>query len=210
MDRDHVFLGLLVAFILAGGAALFVDANLYLERFGTTGPIAITVASALQVILAPIPPGGLSILGGYLYGPWLATLYVMTGIAAGSIIVFTLAKQYGRGLVERYVSTERIARYDQHLRDHGAVYLFIAFLLPFFPDDILCMLAGLTDMHWTEFLLALVLGRTPLFFIYSYFGANITSLTDPWFVTGIAAFLTIAVVLLVHRDRLRAWIDTTF
>ena len=35
----------------------------------------------------------------------------------------------------------------------------MAFLFPFFPDDLLCILAGLTDISWKRFLVLVVLTR---------------------------------------------------
>ena len=62
------------------------------EGFGAWGPIAIVLLTIAQVILAPIPGQAIQAVGGYLYGPWLGTLYSMIGLAIGSFITFWLAR----------------------------------------------------------------------------------------------------------------------
>ena len=55
-----------------------------------------------------------------------------------------LARRFGRPLVERYVDPQLMVRLDDMVERYGMVFIFLVFLLPFLPDDALCLLAGLT------------------------------------------------------------------
>ena len=55
----------------------------------------------------------------------------------------------------------------------NAKYSFVLMmLLPLFPDDVLCMIAGLTDMSWTFFMVTQLVTRTIGVFTMSYLSAG--------------------------------------
>ena len=47
-------------------------------------------------------------------------------------------------------------------------FFAIAILLPFAPDDALCMLAGIANMTWLQFLLCILIGKLPVLLVYSF------------------------------------------
>jgi uncharacterized membrane protein YdjX (TVP38/TMEM64 family) len=59
--------------------------------------------------------------------------------------------------------------------DYGSAGLFVAFLLPTFPDDALCVMAGLTELRYRRFLVLLVVGRTPTFLAAAVAGTSLAS-----------------------------------
>ncbi len=163
-------------------------------------PLVFVVLQAVQVIVAPLPGGVTAFVSGYLFGTWYGVLYTMIGTVIGSLIVFGLARWLGRGFVEHMAEQQRIQRYDDAVARHGPSLLFFAFLLPFFPDDVLCALAGLSRIPLREFLWAVVLGRFPLFLAYSYLGANTGSYREPGFLLVVSAFLLLCVVTYWYKD----------
>ena len=74
-------------------------------------------------------------------------------------MVFQLARVLGRPFAERFVSRKNWDKYTEVFRRKRDLFLFLAFLFPFFPDDILCIMAGLTDISFRRFLLLVVLAR---------------------------------------------------
>jgi uncharacterized membrane protein YdjX (TVP38/TMEM64 family) len=51
--------------------------------------------------------------------------------------------------------------------------LFVLFLLPTFPDDVLCFVVGLTDIRFRTFLILVAVGRTPTFVTAVYAGTRL-------------------------------------
>ena len=47
------------------------------------------------------------------------------------------------------------------------IYFLLAMLFPAIPDDLICMLAGLTKMENKKFLLILLLAKIPTIALYS-------------------------------------------
>ena len=65
-------------------------------------------------------------------------------------------------------------KYQELLRAKAPVFLTLAFLFPFFPDDMLCILAGLTAISFRRFALIVVLARPwGLLFACALGGASI-------------------------------------
>jgi uncharacterized membrane protein YdjX (TVP38/TMEM64 family) len=122
--------------------------------------------------LAPIPGQAIEAVSGYLYGPFLGTAYAMLGMAIGSLITFLLARRFGRPLVIKLIGSKSMDRLDDLARRGGAPFFFLIWLLPFAPDDLACVAAGLTPMPTGQFMVLMVLGRLPGVFVSVWVGAN--------------------------------------
>ena len=122
----------------------------------------------LQIVL-PLIPGGAVLAGGVVcFGPWRGLLLNLLGTYAGSSINFALARRWGRPLAHQLVSESAREKYFRWLEDQKRFdKLFaLAILLPFFPDDTLCLVAGLSKMTFRRFLLILLL-KLPSVAVYS-------------------------------------------
>jgi len=174
----------------------------WVAGFGPWGPLVTVLLHTLQVLLAPIPGQTVGLVAGYLYGAALGTLYSLVGVMAGSALAMGLARWFGRPLVARLVGAERLARWDRVAQRQGPVFFFLAFLLPFLPDDLLCFLVGLSPLPIPYMLLLAAVGRLPGLWVASWVGANAT--TMPWWgwaglgVGGVA----LAALFARYRERL--------
>jgi hypothetical protein len=56
---------------------------------------------------------------------------------------------------------ERIHRYEQVMTARGGLLLWLIFLLPLLPDDMVCALAGLSGIAFQRFMVIAVVGRIP-------------------------------------------------
>jgi uncharacterized membrane protein YdjX (TVP38/TMEM64 family) len=204
------FSGVCAAMLLSGGVLWWVgpgalDPSWLRERLAALGPLAplaFVCLQALQVVVAPIPGQVLAGVGGYLFGSRLGTLYSMLGVVLGSTVVFVASQRYGRPFVERVLAPETLTRFDGFVAEYGTVGLFVAFLLPAFPDDALCALAGLTQLDYRRFLFLLVVGRTPTFLAAAVAGTSAASgdLAEAGLV--IAGLATASAVVYYFRERL--------
>ena len=57
------------------------------------------------------------------------------------------------------VSRRLSEKYQDVIRSKASVFLVLAFLFPYFPDDVLCILAGLTELPFRRFLVIVLLAR---------------------------------------------------
>ena len=114
------------------------------ERAGIWGPLVFIAIQFLQIVFAPIPGQVAGVIAGSLFGPWLGTLYSLVGSVLGCFLVFTLSRKLGRPFVERFVDKKHLKKFDRLTKNAGPMVFFLIFLLPGFPDDIICYLAGLS------------------------------------------------------------------
>jgi uncharacterized membrane protein YdjX (TVP38/TMEM64 family) len=166
----------------------------WVEQLGAWGPMAILLLEMIQALLAPIPGQAIEAVSGYLYGPWLGTLFPMIGMIIGSFIAFSLARRFGRPLVIRMIGRQSMARMDDLVRRGGALFFFLIWLLPFAPDDLACVAAGLTPMPARQFLILMTLGRLPGVFVSVLVGANVSRIQPIWWVLLFAGIALAAVV----------------
>lgn len=175
----------------------------WVERLGVWGPMAIVLLEMTQALLAPIPGQGIEAVSGYLYGPWWGTLFPIIGMVTGSSITFLLSRRFGRPLVIRLVGKQSMDRLDDLARRGGAPFFFLIWLLPFAPDDLACVAAGLTPMPFGQFLVLMTLGRLPGVFVSVLVGANAAKIDPLWWGILLAVIGIAALVLWRFGDRIQ-------
>ncbi|MBI5407959.1 MAG: TVP38/TMEM64 family protein [Nitrospirae bacterium] len=131
----------------------------FLDSLGPLSFFGFILLQAVQVIAAPIPGEVTGFLGGFLYGTVLGLILSTIGLTIGSFFNFWLSKTFGRPFVDRFISKETIERYDYLLHHKGAFLVFLLFLIPGLPKDLLCYILGLGHLSVKEFLVISTVGR---------------------------------------------------
>ena len=167
----------------------------WIQGLGPWGPAAIVLLEMAQVLFAPIPGQGIGTASGYLFGPWWGTLYAMAGTVAGSLLLFFLARRWGRPFAARLIGAEAMARLDDLASRGGAPFFFLIWLFPFTPDDLACLAAGLTSMSLRQFLILMILGRLPGVFISVWVGASVAPIKPLWWGLLLVAIAALALIL---------------
>lgn len=165
--------GTVIFIIWAWHHNLFTDEAVMkhnLEQFGSGAPFFFIIIQIIQTVI-PIIPGALTIpLGIVVFGHVPGFVYNFIGIMIGSIMNYFLAKRYGRPLVRSLVSEKQYQKYIGKLESsEGFKKLFIgSMFFPVTPADFLCYLAGLSNMKYKTFILALSTGKPFTLLLYSY------------------------------------------
>jgi uncharacterized membrane protein YdjX (TVP38/TMEM64 family) len=131
----------------------------YLQSFGALGPVVLFCLLVAQVFVAVIPGHALMVTAGYVYGS-TGLIVVIASTILGSQIAFTIARRYGRDLIYKLASPAIINKWDRTARHQGIIFYFFSFVLPIFPSDLMCYVAGLATISPRRFFIANVLGRT--------------------------------------------------
>lgn len=141
-----------------------------IAKAGPFGPLVFIIFQAIEVIV-PILPGGVSgSLGMLCFGTVVGFLYSYIGVIIGSCAAFWLVRKYGVRLLAKLVDPALFNKYYTKLHDSKNFKKLFAILifLPIAPDDLLCMIAGLTKMKFKTFLIIILLGKPVSSFLYSY------------------------------------------
>lgn len=132
----------------------------YIQKAGVIAPLIYIGISFLQVTFIPIPGAVTILAGSYVFGAWLAYFYSYIGMLVGSMFAYLLGKWIGRPFVN-WISggKEKTEEWLKKLHGKENILLFFMFLFPFFPDDVLCAIAGILPISWLGFLLMQVVTR---------------------------------------------------
>lgn len=131
-----------------------------IEKTGAWGPLIFILISFLQVTFIPIPGAVTILAGNLLFGPLLAIIYSFIGMFLGALLAFALGRWLGRPFVNWIMGDkETVDKYLERIKSKETVILFFMFLLPFFPDDALCSLAGITALSWPVFTVMQIITR---------------------------------------------------
>ncbi len=131
----------------------------YIAGFGNMAVFLFILFCFLQVVVLPVP-GSIAVAAGVaLFGPLKCAIFSFIGIVTGSIVAFAIGRWVGYKAVKWIVGKEALDKWLQKLKNKDYLILSIMFLLPMFPDDILCFVAGLSSMTWGYFLVMIVVTR---------------------------------------------------
>lgn len=145
------------------------DFQTYIQSFGIAGPLVLTVFQAAQVVV-PILPGYLGCAAGAVaFGTVTGFICNYIGISGGSIIAYFLAKKFGIRIVRMMFSENTYEKWSRRIEQSCSYgrFLFIATLLPLFPDDFLCYFSGLIKMDTKKFIWIIILGKPWCILAYS-------------------------------------------
>jgi uncharacterized membrane protein YdjX (TVP38/TMEM64 family) len=146
----------------------------YLLSFGPWSSVVFMLFQMIQVVIAIIPGEPLQIAGGYMFGTFLGTFYSIIGITVGYIIVFFIVKLFGYPLVKKLVAEKELEKFRFIINSPKLeATIFLLFLIPGIPKDILVYIAGLTPLNPITFFLIITIARTPALIGSAYIGAKI-------------------------------------
>ena len=154
----------------------------------------------LQVVFVPIPAAVIAIVGSLIYGPILGAIYCTIGILLGSYISYGIGKTFGFKIVSWVVGYDNAIKYSNILAKRGVFFLSIAFLLPLFPDDILCLVAGISTMKFSTFFIITTLTRPIGVIFMCIFGSGQIIPYSGWglVVWGIIIIAAISFIILIY------------
>jgi len=105
---------------------------------------------------------------------------------------------------------KRVEKYVDIFMGKQRHMLPIMFLLPFFPDDILCYIAGVTNISFSYFLLLTVLTRPWGLLISALIGSGMLSFNWViWMLIGIVIVISMFISI-KYGNRIKLYIIKTF
>lgn len=165
----------------------------YISQFGNMAVFLFILFCFLQVVVLPVP-GSVTVAAGVaLFGPLKCTIYSFIGIVLGSIVAFAIGRWIGYKAVKWIVGKDSLDKWLEKLKGKDYLILSIMFLLPLFPDDILCFVAGLSSMTWGYFLIMIVVTRA-LSVVTTSYSIGLIPFNTWW---GILIWIVIAVLIIV-------------
>ena len=158
----------------------------YLNNYGVLGPVVLFVILGLQVFLAVIPGHAFIVAGGYVYGLLWGVVITQISTVITSQIAYLLARKAGRQFVERMAPVTVIDKWNSLAEKQGGLFFFFALILPIFPNDLMCFIAGLSSVSPRKFFIANFCGRLPCAIFITLIGSHGFEMpVEFWVVMGV-------------------------
>ncbi len=169
-------------------------------------PIAFVALYTLIVSLSLPVAVVATLLGGFLFGPVLGTLFVVVAGTTGATVVFLVARTaFGEGL--RRKAGPLYERVAAGMRENAFEYLLFLRIVPLFPFFLVNILPALFDVRPRTFVIATLIGIIPGTFVYANLGrelGTLSSVGDLFSMKMFLAFLLLGVVALIPAGY-RTW-----
>lgn len=185
-----------------------------IENTGAWGIAVFLIIQILQVVILPLPAAICYIPGALIWGSLVGTLLASAGVLVGSLINYFIGKVWGKKAVEWIAGKETCEKYSAYFNKKGKVIFVLMQILPFFPDDILCMVAGLTAMNFPFFLAVMILVRPLVIAAYCYVLSGTFIPFEGWGLIVWGVIFIVCIVLAVlsfkYQDRFENWLVEKF
>lgn len=173
----------------------------WILTFGAMAPLVYIGVFSLQILIAPLPGQFLGVMGGYLFGVLLGSLYSITGLMVGASLAIWLGRRFGRPLLERFFDPTQLLLWEKKMRARSGFTWWLLFLFPM--PDVIFYAAGLSSTSLRTLLIALLAGRGLGLLLANTMG-HWTATSSPQWVLGQWILMAIlAGVIYFYQRRLR-------
>ena len=191
------------------------DLRNYVSGFGGYAVFIFIAIQFLQVVVLPIPGFITVSVGVLLFGAFIGSVYSIIGIVSASIVAFFIGRVFGYKVAGWLVGKENLDKGLELVKGKDKVILTFMFLFPFFPDDVLCFVAGLSSMSVPYYIVMITITRIINIVVsaYSVNGSIIPYNTWWGILLWIAVFILVAALCYViykHGDKIENFFKSKF
>lgn len=178
------------------------------------GPEAVFVyfcAQVIQIIISVIPGQALQIAAGFMFGFPLAFLVSVIGAVIGTVITYYLGKVLGKDAMHLLFGEETINNYVARMNSRrAAAIVFLIYLIPGIPKDVVSYAAGVSSMKLRPFLFLSLAGRLPGMIGSLLIGRQVY--TGDYHIAIIIGIVAVVAFTLgvIFRKRLMDWFDKAY
>ncbi|MDF2097492.1 TVP38/TMEM64 family protein [Aquibaculum arenosum] len=164
------------------------------EAYGLLAGLLFVAVYALATAVS-LPLGALlTLLGGFLFGPWAGTAYAVTGATLGAIAIF-LAARTALGTAWRARVGGTLERMRAGFRRDAFSYLLVLRLIPLFPFWLVNLVPAFLGVPLRIYVAATAIGIIPGTFVYASVGNGLGAVVEAGEATELGLLLRPAVLL---------------
>lgn len=147
------------------------------ENSGVWGLMSLFGLQVAQIFLIIVPGEPIEILAGMCYGGFWGTIFVMASAGVISTAIFFLVRKYGKKFVCDFCDEKKIEKIEKNKLFQNPkkieMIMFILFLLPGTPKDLLVYISGLLPIKPIRFILISTFARFPSVITSTLAGENL-------------------------------------
>ncbi|MBQ8909263.1 MAG: TVP38/TMEM64 family protein [Clostridia bacterium] len=154
----------------------------------------------LQVTFLPIPAAATTFAGMAVFKNfWIVSGISFVAVMLASALSFFLGRKVGKRLIVWIAGEEDCRKWSDKL-GKGKYVFFLMMLFPVFPDDILCMVAGTTNITWRFFIVTNLITRPIAILCTCFLGSGIIPFSGWWLILwAVLAIACVVVFVLCYK-----------
>ena len=179
------------------------------ESGGVFSSLVFMLLQILQTTVLQVPAIIVTLAGTLIFGSWKAFILSFVAVMIGSCLMFLLGRKLGKKFLNWLAGEEMAEKWTERL--NKGKYLFaLMMIFPFFPDDILCAVAGSSNMNFKFFFWINVVARSIAIGCTVFFGSGNIIPFSGWGLIVWAVILVFIGVLLFLSVRFQDKLDYVF
>jgi uncharacterized membrane protein YdjX (TVP38/TMEM64 family) len=123
------------------------------------GKLLFLLICFLQPIILPLPEAVTVPAGSAVFGSFTAAYLSFFGTISGIAVMFLIARIGGQKLVLKVVKEKHLRSYQKYVEKNETAILFLLFIIPILPDEIICLGAGIGGVSFSRFILIASLSK---------------------------------------------------
>lgn len=134
------------------------------------------LSTALSLPIATV----LTLMGGFLFGGILGTLYIVIGATLGAVAIFLIARS-SLGTTLREKAGPFYSKVSDNMKENAIGYMLFLRLVPIFPFFLVNILPALFNIRLLPYTLTTIIGIIPATFVYANIGrqlGHISTISD--------------------------------
>lgn len=128
----------------------------------------------------------------FTYGSIAGFLISYFGTIVGCICAYFLSRKFNNYFEKKYKSNDKVKELKKKLRKIKLPLLVVVLAIPFTPAFAINIAAGLTNYDFKKYLVALLIGKLPMIYFWSFIGASLKESLSDWTI-----LIKIAVMLII-------------
>lgn len=165
-------------------------------NYGIYAPlIYILIFAFLPITFFPVPI--LALAGGVCFGVTEGTIYTLIGAFFNSAIMFFMARYMGKDYIidflHKKVKPEKLSKYTNIDNNNGFFLIFILRLIPIMPYNVINYMAGLTEVSFSKYNIATMLGILPGTIIFLNVGDKMKEVHSKEFMISLALLVSLTI-----------------
>ena len=133
----------------------------------------------LESIIPVLPLSAFVAVNIFTYGNIAGFIVSYLGTVVGCVTAYYLCRKFNDFFEKKYKGNEKVKEVKKKLKNINVPTLAVILAIPFTPAFAINIAAGLTNYDFKKFLIAIIIGKLPMIYFWSFIGASLKeSLTD--------------------------------
>ena len=174
----------------------------WVSKFKLFGPLTLILLMIVQMFLFVVPNIFVMMVAIISYGPIWGAVIAFLGVFASSSVGYLIGKYVGPATVHKLMSEKVKNKTANFIKRYGVFAIAIT-RISSLSNDSLSIVAGILKMKYRRYILATLVGITPLIILLAVYGENGKILRSLIWIAAISLMILVAYIIMNERRRLK-------